>query len=591
MKKLVTAFVALTVAIALVACGTVEAPNNPRDNTPSSQFFTLVTTGEYEDSEKSWGWSDTDPLTEAAVRDELTFVFGYLRGTYRVELNEWNWNMDNRDVSVSGLPLVFSHDEGDVQTVRTFEWSPEHEGEYHFTLWLSDQGGQAREGAPIELVVVVGDHGDDEDPEPEPDPDPDPNPGTLMSWVNATINGRVISENEDIRLSSDEGISFNWGARSSATSVVATVVNDGREVYRSTASEHSEWLSRSDLRNGTTVFRIEARRDGKTEVQSTSFRISGSTTTPRPPDPAPPPLSSQINWFDATHNGSLIGSGREVTLRSGDGISFNWSVNSSVDRVSVSVRSDGREVYSSSSRERSEWLSFSRLYDGEVVYRITLEDAGRTYVRTFRFWVRKSTASTPNRGTVTFDLRTPSGYSDRDVRLRIYDSDGYSVDTVRDGDELYLAAGWYEGVLIESDTFTVSSASLACSRNNSRDVEFRVARGDDVTCRVNFAARSTSPDPTDAPASVWYNGREYTGLVTIPLYGNNFEIRWEASRGYDSVYVQLYKVGQADFFQSSERTGSRSFDPSSLGVGDYILRLNQYVDGRNDLVTVNIKIQ
>jgi len=569
----------LAATLALSACGTVADldKGGRQDPTTPSQFLTLVTRDKYEgDSSRTWGWTNEKPLTEVKVGDKLAFVFGYLRGTYRVELNEWNWNEDGDKVSVPDLPLVWNHDEGNVQTVRTFNWTPSRDGEYHFNLWLSNQAGKSLEGTPIELVVKVS--GSTTDPEPG---------GDLLSWVNATINGRVIASGENINLSPGDGISFNWGARSSSTNVIATVVNDSRELYRSTEYKGSKWLSENEgLRDGTTVFRVEASGDGKSEVRTVSFHISRNDT-----EPAPPPLSDQINWFDATLNGSQIRAGQEVSIRLGDGISFNWGVNSSVDRVTITVRSDGKEIFSSSSRENSEWISYSRLYDGEVVFQIRLEDSGRSYTRTLRFWATKSGTPSSSRARVTFDLRTPSGYSDRDVRLRILDNDGYTIDIVRNGDTLTLSSGTYEGALIEDNTFAVSSASFACTRDNSREVSLRVSRGDDVTCRVNFSERSSSPEPTGAPASVWYNGKEYTGVVVIPLYGNNFEIRWDAKWSYDSVYVQLYKVGQKDFFQSSERTGSRSFDPSSLGVGDYILRLNQYVDGRNDLVTVSIKIQ
>jgi hypothetical protein len=264
--KVLWLIMAFILATALSACG-AASDREPGDTTTPSQFLTLVELDQHESatSSKTWSWADEESLATVEVGDELRFVFGYLRGTYRVELKEWN----TAGVSVDDLPFALDYDEGNAQDVRTFDWTPEEEGEYHFSLWLSNQSGQPRADTPIELVVVVGD-------EETVDPDPDPDLSELIRWFNVTVDaGRDQVEDEDViePVGGDGGISVNWSV-APVDGVEITVTSDGDQVYRSTEEENSRWISFDVIEDSDVVVRLRIEDDGRSYAKSIRFEVA-----------------------------------------------------------------------------------------------------------------------------------------------------------------------------------------------------------------------------------------------------------------------------------------------------------------------------
>lgn len=480
--KFFNLFVTLIAVWALSSCGIVTDPGEgtPRDTGTHSQFLTLVTESVYEDADnegQTWGWAQEDSQVEVERGDELVFIFGYLRGTYRVELNEWNWNEDGDDVSVSGLPLVFNYDEGDTEQVHTFRWTPSRDGEYHFNLWLSNQSGQPKDGTPIELTVVVGNHdgGDDSD-------DRDPELSELVRWFNVTA---------------DEG--------------------------------------RDEIRDGD-----------------------------------------------------------EIDPRGGDGgVSVNWSVDSSADEIDLTVTSRGREIYHSSSRSNTKWIAYDEIEDSDVVVRLRIEKDGRSYTRTIRFDVEPDDGtSAGDRGTITFSFSVPSGYSTGDVRMRVTDSRGYLVGYADNGDRFELREGFYEATLVEKNDFEVDYVTRDCSRGSSVEVNFRVEDDEDFRCSVYFEeVDETDEFCEDAVARILYDRDCFQYGLMVSRSGPDFRMEWDLSTGYDRHYVQLYRVGVGDVYQSTLRSGSRTVDPSNLEPGEYEFRVTGYDSGGADLWTLVVIIQ
>lgn len=481
--KFFNLFVVLIAAWALSACGIITDSGDatPRDTATRSQFLTLVTEDNYDDGDnqgKTWGWAYEDSLVEVERGDDLVFIFGYLRGTYRVELKEWNWNEDDDEVSVSGLPLSFDYDEGDTERVHTFRWTPSHNGEYHFSLWLSDQSGRPRAGSPIELTVVVGDHGDTDNPD---DGESDPELSELVRWFNVTLDG------------------------------------------------------------------------GRDEV----------------------------------------GDGDRIDPRGGDGgISVNWSVDSSTDEIDLTVTSRGREIYHSSSRSNTRWIAFDEIEDSDVVVRLRIEEDGRSYTRTIRFEVRPDGTSTADRGTITFSFFVPSGYSTGDVRMRITDSRGYLVGYADNGDRFELREGHYEATLVEKNDFEINYTTRDCSRGSSAEVNFRVEDNEDFRCSVYFEEVDDADEfCEDAVAHVIYDRDCFQHGLIVTRSGPDFRMEWDLSTGYDRHYVQLYRVGVGDVYQSTARSGSRTVDPSNLEPGVYEFRVTGYDSSGADLWWVVIYVQ
>lgn len=482
--KFFNLFVTVIAVWALSSCGITQVdPDDrlPDDTTTRSQFLTLVAEGDYENADnegKTWGWADEDSLVEVERGDDLVFIFGYLRGTHRVELKEWNWNENDVDVTVSGLPLSFDYDEGDVERVHTFRWSPSYDGEYHFSLWLSDQSGRPRTGSPIELTVVVGDHGGTDDPG---DPDPDPELSELVRWFNVTLDG------------------------------------------------------------------------GRAEV----------------------------------------GDGDRIDPRGGDGgISVNWSVDSSVDEIDVTVTSAGTEIYHSSSRSSTRWIPFDAIEDSNVAVRLRIEESGRVYAKTIRFEVDRDGTSAGERGTVTFSFFAPSGYSALDMRMRITDSRGYLIGYADNGERFELREGYYKATLVERNDFAVDYVTRQCTKLSDTEVSFHTEDDVNIECYIYFQEVDESAELCeDAVAHVLYSGNCFQNGVIISRSGPDFRIEWDLSTGYDRHYVQLYRVGVGDVYQSTARSGSQTVDPSNLEPGEYEFRVTGYDSGGADLSTVAIIIR
>ena len=470
--KFFNLFVVFIAVWALSACGITTDPGDktPGDTTTPSQFLTLVTVGDHENTDNegvTWGWANEDSLIEVESGDDLVFVFGYLRDTYRVEIKEWNTSGE----SVDGLPFALDYDEGNEQGVRTFNWTPEEEGEYHFSLWLSTQEGEPRADTPIKLVVVVGDEGT-----VNPDPDPD---------------------NE---------------------------------------------------------------------------------------------LSNAIRWFNVTvADGSEVEDGDEI--RPFGGISVNWSV-VAVDRVEVTITSMGTEIYHSTAREHTRWISFDEIEDSNVVVRLRIEDDGKSYTRTIRFEVGVDDSGAGARGQMIFTFFPPSGYSAEEMRVRITNSRGHLVRYVDNGDRLELSEGQYYATLVEQNDFEIVRVERQCTRLSDGVVRFNMEDDENIRCHVYFEEVDYSDELCeDAVAKVFVSGDCYEYEVSISRSGPDFRLEWDLSAGYDRHYIQLYRVGVGDVYQSTSNSGSRTVDPSNLEPGEYEFRVTGYDNSVADLWLVTINVE
>lgn len=180
------------------------------------------------------------------------------------------------------------------------------------------------------------------------------------------------------------------------------------------------------------------------------------------------------------------------------------------------------------------------------------------------------------------------------VSLQVYDSDGYEI-----------------------DRWTFSSSDL--DRYEGREVSYRLSHNREETLLVQLTVNGKYPSqinrdvrvgssgggtppppgtancPTSLDVRVRYGDFNYEDVVYIPRSGENFRLIWSsASRDFaDGNYVQLYDASRGvDVFQSNNRTGDRTINPSTLQAGEYHLRFTGYHgDGRTAclrIVTIHI---
>ncbi|MDZ7725983.1 MAG: hypothetical protein U5L75_00125 [Candidatus Campbellbacteria bacterium] len=283
---------------------------NSGENAVTPQaFLVAVDNSTYQDNQdRTWSWADARSRADVDIGEELTIVYGYVRGTYRVELGEWN----TTDTDVSDLPVVHTHNFGDQESVETFNWTPQRSGEYHFVLYLSDKSGNNRSGSPIEIVVNVGsqdddngdndsdkdtdggnddsgdddgddgnsDHGGDDNDDHNDDEDNDTgnNDPNLIDYLNVTdSDGSHVRDNDDVDVDDGKGFSVNWGAVSSADDAELTIRVDGHRIYSSTRESHSKYISFSDYDDGEVVVRLEVERDDDRDVETIRFDLVGGS--------------------------------------------------------------------------------------------------------------------------------------------------------------------------------------------------------------------------------------------------------------------------------------------------------------------------
>jgi len=160
--------------------------------------------------------------------------------------------------------------------VHTFEWTPTHDGEYHFSLWLSDKNGESRTGTPIELTVVVGDHDETDDPKDE-----DPDLSKLVQWFNVTLDGgsyEVENGDEIDPHGGDGGIAVNWSVDSSADEVDVTVTSAGTEIYHSSSSSNTKWIPFVEIEDSNVVVQLRIEEDGEMYMRTTRFEVGPDET-------------------------------------------------------------------------------------------------------------------------------------------------------------------------------------------------------------------------------------------------------------------------------------------------------------------------
>lgn len=88
-----------------------------------------------------------------------------------------------------------------------------------------------------------------------------------------------------------------------------------------------------------------------------------------------PPCDVEVRWFNITYDLSKEIAEGEVNLNDSRnrGLSFNWSVGpSNVARVSITLNS--REIYSSDLLTHAQWVAFSSLDVGRLVFRLIIGD-------------------------------------------------------------------------------------------------------------------------------------------------------------------------------------------------------------------------
>lgn len=249
-KKFLLFLSAAAVVALLASCGKMPdqpappaAPPAPGER--SAQFLTLVSVDEFEKHpSRGQGWATVPSLTTAKVGDKLIFVFGFVPGTERVELNSWHWSAEHPGgVRVPGLPLVIDGDEARAGGIRTFRWTAEHLGRYGFKLYLADTSGRSLPGTPIVREVLVERRA--------------PLCETAVQWFNVTndLTREVVSGEVNLNDSRNRGLSFNWGVQAGSTARVSITLNS-REVFSSALLAHSHWIAFSALEVGRLEFRL-----------------------------------------------------------------------------------------------------------------------------------------------------------------------------------------------------------------------------------------------------------------------------------------------------------------------------------------------